>query len=336
MIRLLSSLLLFISSLVIPKSGAVSVREVVINEVAWGGTAASSTDEWIELYNPSGSNVDLTGWTLVSSDGTPTISLSGSIPAGSFYLLERTNDESVSDIAADKTYTGELVNSGESLTLKDEINSVVDTANGDGGFWPAGSASPGYYSMERINPLAADADDNWARNNGIIRNGLDANGNPLNGTPKNQNSVYVSPTFTPTSTLTSTPAPTKVPTPTPTETPTPIPTETSTPTPTIQPTSTPTTVPTSTSTPTETPVLTPTGTPIFTLTMTPTLTLTPTLTETPLPTATSTLTPAAMPTPGKNPCGWFCRKGFLFPKHFFEFLLNHLPSIPRKPTPGVE
>jgi len=34
---------------------------VIINEVAWAGTAVSSNDEWMELYNPTSSNINLTG-----------------------------------------------------------------------------------------------------------------------------------------------------------------------------------------------------------------------------------------------------------------------------------
>ncbi len=54
-------------------------------------------------------------------------------------------------------------------------------------------ATSTYRTMERIDPLTADTDANWASNDGITRNGLDANGNPLNGTPKQQNSVYAPP-----------------------------------------------------------------------------------------------------------------------------------------------
>ncbi len=38
--------------------------KVVINEVAWAGTAASPQDEWIELRNLGTTPVDLTGWTI--------------------------------------------------------------------------------------------------------------------------------------------------------------------------------------------------------------------------------------------------------------------------------
>jgi len=176
---------------------------VVINEIAWSGTAASANDEWIELYNTTSQDIDLTGWTLESTtDGTPSFTLDAAhcrnlvIPAQGFFLLERTDDNTVSDIPADCIYTGSLVNSGESLALKDPSGTVIDTANGDGGAWPAGttgSGSPPYASMERIDPLAPDTDANWATNNGVDRNGLDANGNPINGTPKALNSTVNEP-----------------------------------------------------------------------------------------------------------------------------------------------
>ncbi|MFN4218129.1 MAG: lamin tail domain-containing protein [Candidatus Bipolaricaulia bacterium] len=162
---------------------AASVRDVVISEVAWMGTQADSNDEWIELYNTTGQAIDLTGWKLEAADGTPSITLSGTIPAHSFFLLERTDDTTVSDISADQIYTGSLSNSGEALSLKDPSNNVIDTANGDGGAWPAGTSSP-RATMERIDLMAPDSDTNWDTNDGVHRNGLDANNNPINGTPK--------------------------------------------------------------------------------------------------------------------------------------------------------
>lgn len=106
-----------------PQGGAGCV---VINEVAWAGTAASSADEWIELYNNTDSPIDLRGWTLEAADGTPSIALSGVISPGGYYLLERTNDDTVSDIPADQVYTGALQNGGESLALRDEGGVIVD------------------------------------------------------------------------------------------------------------------------------------------------------------------------------------------------------------------
>ncbi len=163
--------------------------EVVINEVAWAGHANYTSDEWIELYNASAHAVDLAGWTLRTGDGTPSITLSRVIDAGGYYLLERDNDNTVSDIPADEIYSGSLLNTGEVLTLSNAGGIVVDTANGDGGGWPGGTASPNYQSMERIDPLAPDGDDNWASNDMVHRNGLDAGGYPINGTPRALNST---------------------------------------------------------------------------------------------------------------------------------------------------
>ncbi|RMD61268.1 lamin tail domain-containing protein, partial [Candidatus Parcubacteria bacterium] len=166
---------------------------VVINEVAWSGTAANSRDEWIELYNPGSTDIDLTGWQLVADDGSPDITLNGVIPAGGFFLLERgSDDNTISDIPADQTYTGGLNNTGETLFLYAPDSTLIDTANGDGGAWPAGtdsSGTPPYASMER-KAVVADSDAAWASNNGITVNGLDASGDPVYGTPKQPNSAW--------------------------------------------------------------------------------------------------------------------------------------------------
>lgn len=157
---------------------------LLISEVGWGGTAASSSDEFIELFNPTDQPINLTGWTLNATDGTPSIVLDGSVPAYGFFLLERTNDDTVSDISADQIYSGSLSNSGETLELRDASNTLIDSANGDGGSWPAGTGSPDYRSMERVAPEVAAG---WQSNDGSETNGVDADGNPINGTAKREN-----------------------------------------------------------------------------------------------------------------------------------------------------
>lgn len=171
-----------------------SALDVVINEIAWAGTDASGNDEWIELYNPTGGDVDLTGWTLNADDGTPIISLSGTILAGSYFLLERTDEATVSDIAADLIYTGALENDGsaETLRLLDDSSNLIDSANLFAAIdWTAGDNTT-KASMERI-AVIADSPTSWASNNGIEFNGEDANGNPLRATPKQPNSISYQP-----------------------------------------------------------------------------------------------------------------------------------------------
>ncbi|RME89313.1 MAG: lamin tail domain-containing protein [Anaerolineae bacterium] len=204
-----------------PTPTPVPEQAVVINEVAWGGTKADSDDEWIELYNPGPTDIDLTGWRLASNDGSPNITLSGIIPADGFFLLERTDDDTVQDIPADLIYSGQLSNGGEVLTLYAPDNSIVDRANGNAGAWPAGSSYPDYASMERRkNPangtILPDSDDTaWITNSGKVRNGLDADGNPINGTPRQPNWAF---SVTPT----PSPVPTHVPNPVVYATPAPV------------------------------------------------------------------------------------------------------------------
>lgn len=227
---------------------AANPRDVVINEVAWSGTQASTADEWIELYNTTGNDIELVGWTIKTTDGTPDVILSGIIPANGYFLLERSDDNTISDISANKIYTGALQDEGESLELKDNSNNLIDTANINGGVWPAGTGEGGTplrASMERVDSQKPDTDDNWVTNDGGVRNGLDTGGNVINGTPKALNSQGYHPTSTPTPTLTLTPTPTDepvAPTSTPTQTPTPKPptsTPTEKPTPTLISTPTP-------------------------------------------------------------------------------------------------
>ena len=63
---------------------------VVISELMWPGSTASTADEWIELYNPSDSAVDLAGWTLTYRSGTEDkvmLVLKGAIPPGQTFLI---------------------------------------------------------------------------------------------------------------------------------------------------------------------------------------------------------------------------------------------------------
>jgi len=175
---------------------------VIISEVAWAGTQASANDEWIELWNPGAADVDLAGWTLTDGGDLHT-ALSGTIGAGGFFLLERTDDTTVADTVADRIYTGALANGGESLYLIDSSGRMMDTANSGGGPWPAGSQATAA-AMERAG-AGPDADSEWCSNDGIHRNGSDAAGHPINGTPRAPFSGFCR---EPTRTCTRTPTPT--------------------------------------------------------------------------------------------------------------------------------
>lgn len=163
---------------------------VVINEIAWMGTKASSSDEWIELYNSSNSEINLAGWKIQEIASANKYSLNGVIAPQSYFLIEK--DESVTDVQADLIVSDlSLLNTGEQLVLLNDDLEEVDRANGTGA-WLAGKNDGNKSTMERKlwsnDGILAES---WADNDGDPRSGLDS-GDPPNeifGTPKAKNSV---------------------------------------------------------------------------------------------------------------------------------------------------
>lgn len=157
---------------------SVYVRRPLIHEVAWMGTSTDPNDEWIELKNTARGAISLTGWTLVSDDGAPSLALTGSLPAGGYALLERTNDDSVPGIAATSIFTGALSNTGERLVLRDPLGRIIDAAGSALG-WPAGD-NVARASMERVSYAAEGTEPAaWTTATAAYAAGY--------GTPKTQN-----------------------------------------------------------------------------------------------------------------------------------------------------
>jgi len=130
---------------------------VVISEIMWDGTSSSYKDEFIELFNTTGSPVNLSNWQLVD-DGKLffTFPNGTSIVANGYVLLER--QESATDVTATFVVSGiNLANSGDQLLLKNNLGEVVDLA-GSSGEWFAGLNSSEGNSMERIFPVGIGND----------------------------------------------------------------------------------------------------------------------------------------------------------------------------------
>ncbi|MDP3883207.1 MAG: lamin tail domain-containing protein [Candidatus Staskawiczbacteria bacterium] len=151
---------------------ATSLFDVVINEIAWMGTANSANDEWIELKNNTGGPIDLSNWTLQTADEKIVVKLTGTISANGFYLLERTDDTTLPNFTADQIYTGSLSNNGQDLWLYDTSNNIIDEADFYQGWTFGDNATK--QTMERVGSTA------WQTS--------EASG----GTPKSGNSVAAS------------------------------------------------------------------------------------------------------------------------------------------------
>lgn len=116
-------LLAFIASLAPSALGAGS--GVVLSQVyASGGNAgATYANDFVELFNPGSSTVDLTGWTIqyAPAAGTSwqTTALSGLIPAGRYYLVQLASTAAVGAglPTPDATGTTNLAASGGKVAL---------------------------------------------------------------------------------------------------------------------------------------------------------------------------------------------------------------------------
>jgi hypothetical protein len=152
----------------------VKVPAVAINEVAWMGTDKSHTDEWIELKNLFRESVDISGWQLQNKNKSVKIVFKEDsvVPLDGYYLLERTDDTTVPEVAADAIYTGNLANANEALYLFDTDCQLQDSVIATPA-WPAGD-NASKRTMERTAGL-------------LWKTSVNAG-----GTPKQENSVYQS------------------------------------------------------------------------------------------------------------------------------------------------
>ncbi|MFH1195727.1 MAG: lamin tail domain-containing protein [bacterium] len=134
-------------------------NDIVINEIMYG--PAGDEPEWIELYNRTGSPINLKNWKV--TDGTTTTTISSAvlwIPANDFIVLSE--DASISNfytipVQVISINLPSLNNTGDNLSLKDSLDQVIDNVN----YLSAWGGSGGN-SLERISVDDASNDPgNW-------------------------------------------------------------------------------------------------------------------------------------------------------------------------------
>lgn len=238
----LSILFLLIAGIFFSTKVISSTSHIVISEIQIGKSGATA-DEFIELYNPTSLDVNLSGWKLTrktsgNNEGNLINSLSKTIPAFGFFLI--TSDESSSSPSADLIYSTNNIANNNSVLLYDETQKIVDKVGiGSLSTDPESSGTANLAnngkSLERkpgeSDPLSGNGEDTDNNFNDFV----------IRDVPEPQNSQsdkepQITPTNTPTPTEEVTPTTTPVPSPTPTET---IPTPTNKPILTNTPTPTP-------------------------------------------------------------------------------------------------
>lgn len=127
-----------------------AMAALVIHEVAWMGTADNPNAEWIELANSGNETIDLSGWKLVSSTGSPAITIAGSVAGNGYYLLTRTSTSILPGVTGDQAYTGALSNAGATLVLQDASGNIVDEAVGGTNWTSLGGSNTTKETAQRV------------------------------------------------------------------------------------------------------------------------------------------------------------------------------------------
>ncbi len=227
-------------------------NHIVFSEIQIAGLTAN--DEFIELYNPSTTPVDLTGWNVKKKAGGATATatnlvstMSGTINGHGFYLL--VNEDSPSSSAADLTYKASistnntLILNDNSLQLIDKVGmgTATDSETAD-----APAPATGKSIERKANSSSTSDSMKIGGVDELLGNGEDSDDNSLDfvlrDLPQPQNStsspepVFATDTPTPSPTPTASPEPTDSPEPSDS----PTPTASASPTPTATPTTSPT------------------------------------------------------------------------------------------------
>ena len=137
--------------------------QVVINEIHYDPRDETSAEEFIELYNPGTSPVDISGWQL--TDAVDFVFPAGTVIDGGKYLAIAEDPAQFATIfsaTALGPWIGGLRNDGEEIDLRDASGTLQDQVNYDAGFpWPTGPRGGGG-SMELINAsLDNDLGASW-------------------------------------------------------------------------------------------------------------------------------------------------------------------------------
>ncbi len=178
-----SILILFLSFFIVSNSYG---QTIVINEINYNSAATVDTEDWVEIYNNTSANVDISGWKIKDSndDNEFIFDASTILNAGAYLVIVRDLTDfkavfpNVTNVVDSIDFN--FSNAGELVRLYNSTDVLVDQVEYDDiSPWPTEPDGNGP-TLELIDPnfdnsLAAS----WGASSG-------------NGTPGSQNSVTVS------------------------------------------------------------------------------------------------------------------------------------------------
>ena len=147
--------------------------QVVINEIHYNPADETSAEEFIELYNPGTTSLDLSGWSLTDAVEF-TFPPGTTIPANGYLVVAEDPGTllSIYGVTAIGPWSGGLRNDGEEIDLRDGSGTLQDQVDYGSGFpWPTG-AQGGGGSMELLNAaLDNDLGGSWRTSGSTIDSG---------------------------------------------------------------------------------------------------------------------------------------------------------------------
>ncbi|HEX2747009.1 MAG TPA: lamin tail domain-containing protein, partial [Verrucomicrobiales bacterium] len=148
---------------------ATSPLELVINEIHCDHEDKTLRVEFVELYNPGATAVELAGWAFDQGINY-SFPAGASIPAGGYAVVAENPavlQATYGYAGAYGPWTGTLQAGGETITLRNPAGEVADEVDYGMGYpWPTTGVAPNY-SLELINPsLDNSLGGNWRAKGG--------------------------------------------------------------------------------------------------------------------------------------------------------------------------
>ena len=164
------SLILFLGiftySIIPSAHSSIAGDNILITEVLYDTPGTDSVEEWFELFNPTDSAINLTGWWV--EDNYDSFVLNGTIPAKGYFVaaIDATGFFNLYGYYANQSggwNSFALANGGDKITLYDNDSVEVDFVAWEGynGYTDWTITSTGFSSIRRINATDTDTVADW-------------------------------------------------------------------------------------------------------------------------------------------------------------------------------